>query len=132
MEKSISLRFLIFSSIGGLCYLIGLFILWLFTSIFNLDYRASMAISFFLISPLSFFLNEKSSFKSLQPKKKYEFRKYFFGMLASMLASLLAVWFLVEKYKINYLFSNIIVTSAFLIINFSVHYLWTFKSRFPK
>ena len=123
------MRFTRFAGVGGLCYGIGLLILWLCTSIFGIDYRISMIIVFMVTSPIGFVLNERHTFRYKVVKGRYEPLKYMLVVLGSLVASLCAVWFLVSL-GVNYLLANIFVTAAFMLINFTTHFLWTFGARF--
>lgn len=127
---SLLIRFIRFAGAGGLCYGIGLTTLWLCTSIIGVDYRISMIIAFLVTSPIGFFLNERHTFRYGAVKGKFEPLKYMLVILGSLIASLCAVWLLVSLLDFNYLLANIVVTAAFLLINFTAHFLWTFGTRF--
>lgn len=122
-------RFTRFAGVGGLCYCIGLLILWLCTSIVGIDYRISMVIAFMVTCPIGFVLNERHTFRYGSVKGRFEFLRYVLAVLGSLVASLCAVWLLVSL-GFNYLLANIAVTAVFLLINFTTHFLWTFGSRF--
>jgi len=124
------MRFIRFAGVGGLCYGIGLLILWLCTSIAGIDYRISMIFAFMVTSPIGFILNERHTFRYGAVKGQSEPLKYTLVVLGSLVASLCAVWLLVSLLEINYLLANIVVTAAFLLINFTIHLLWTFGTRF--
>lgn len=119
-------RFLI---TGALCFLVGIFLLYVLTDIARIHYLVSMSIALLVVNLLGWLLNRKWTFESKSANKKWEFARYIAVGLAGYGVTLLLMALLVSVFGINYLIASVIVALLMLLANFVTHRNWSFRRK---
>lgn len=122
-------RFAAYATVGGLCTLLNLVVLWLLTSGLGLHYLLSTMISFFTLTPVGFWLQKLLTFRTPRAAAPVEWPRYAATMSASFAANLGLMYLLVSILGIWYLAASLAVTVLLLIANFLANYLWSFALR---
>ena len=128
--KSLVMQFIKFCGAGALCYFIGLFVLWLCVDTFGFGYIFGIIIAFFIINPIGFIINRACVFNAGSIVLMQSLARFIFVALLGLVLNLLLVYTLVEYFKVHYLVANILSTVFILVLNFTVHHLWTFQIEY--
>ena len=119
------LKFLLFGSIS---YFFSLFLVFLFKEIFKLHYLIAWLIAWTIANLISFFFNDKYTFKnSVNQKTFIKLIKYYSVNLTSFIFTLILMYIFVEILKIYYLTATIFISVLLLGYNFILHKIWSFK-----
>lgn len=116
-----------FTSVGALCLVANLGILWFLTEKLNLEDIIATIISFFLSNFLGFFLNKYFTFRAKNTNLFQEIYKYYAVMSSSFIANIICMVILVKFLKIWVIYATLIVSAIFYIYNYFMHKNWSFK-----
>ena len=111
-------RFIHFSTIGVLAFLIDLAILSFLTEIANVPYLASAAISFVCATTMQYTLVRKQAFKETKNKHQKSYSSFMAIALLNLLIILATLWIAVELLHLNYLLARIVIAGLVGIWNF--------------
>lgn len=129
MKSLLPLIFSKFILVGGLCYIINISALYIFTNHLKIHYLGSSLLGFLLANSVGYIANRTYTF----PERKIGFWrglwKYNAVMLSSCLIVLLLMIIFVEVFKIGYLSANISIAVGSTIYNFIFHHKWTFREE---
>ena len=118
-----------FGGVGGLCALLNFVILYVGTSLLHAHYLASAAVSFAVLTPLSYMLHKYFSFRDKQPVATVQVAQYLINLLAGVGANLGLMIALVELASVNYLAAALLSTSAVFAGSYVVNAFWVFRAR---
>ena len=118
-----------FGTVGAVCALLNVALLWLMTDKLGLHYLISTAVAFLLTNLLGFLLNRWYSFRSTSKAVAKEAGRYYIAMAGSFTAAVGMMYVLVDLLRIHYLVSSIVVSALFFLWNYAVHLSWTFRHR---
>jgi len=127
--KQTVLEFARFLAVGGLCYLLGLALLYLFTEHLGLHYLVSLVIAMFIVSTIGWAINRNWTFKSINPQWLAEARRYLAANLSAWLITLALVALLVAGFGVNYLLASAIIAALMAVFNFLLHRHWSFRKK---
>jgi putative flippase GtrA len=122
-------KFLSYAAVGGVCAVLNLVLLWLFTSVLGLHYLVSTLIAFFALTPVGFWMQKLVTFCTSRARAGIEWPRYFAVMGSSLAANLTLMYLLVSLLGVWYLAASVIVTVLFLVGNFLVNDRWSFALR---
>lgn len=128
-SQELLMRFMAFLGVGGACYLIALFLLWLSVSVFGVNYIYGMIMAFFLVNPAGYFMNRFYVFNKGGLARQGSFSRFMIVAIAGLLVAVFIVWLLVECFGVNYFLSNIFSTIVVLLLNFIMNGFWTFRVK---
>lgn len=114
-RKRVFLKFLV---AGGICGLLDLILLYLFTSVFGLWYLYSGIISFFIVSVFGFFLNKKITFQDARKNSPNQYVKYIIVILIGMIINNIFLFVLTGVFAVWYIASRIFSSLIALIWNY--------------
>jgi putative flippase GtrA len=123
------MKFLSYATIGGVCALLNLALLWLLTSALGLHYLVSTLAAFLAITPVGFWLQKLVTFRTPRERAAIEWPRYFTAMGTSLAANLSLMYVLVSILGVWYLAASVVVTVLFLTGNFLVNDRWSFALR---
>lgn len=123
------MKFLSYAIVGGICAILNLAALWLFTSVLGLHYLLSTLIAFFTLTPMGFWLQKLVTFRTPRAAARIEWPRYFTTMGSSLAANLVLMYLLVSVLGVWYLAASVVVTIALLATNFLVNDRWSFALR---
>lgn len=118
-----------FTSVGGLCLIVNLSILFFLTEKLRIEDITATIISFFLANLLGFFLNKYFTFRVKSTNIFQEIYKYFTVMSSSFIANLICMFILVKVLQIWVIYASLIVSGIFYIYNYLMHKNWSFKHK---
>jgi putative flippase GtrA len=114
-----------FGIVGGLMILLNVVILYLLTSVLGIYYIFSAILSYLLLTGLSFFLNEKWTFRSIthhtHKNPWHRFVSYYLVSLSGMTLHILILFVFTEYGNVFYLYSSIIASFSVFLWNFSLN-----------
>jgi putative flippase GtrA len=114
-----------FGIVGGLMILLNVMILYLLTSLLGIYYIFSAILSYLLLTGLSFFLNEKWTFRSIthhtHKNPWHRFVSYYLVSLSGMTLHILILFVFTEYGNVFYLYSSIIASFSVFLWNFSLN-----------
>lgn len=117
-------RFII---VGGLCYLLGLALLYFFTEKLGFHYLASLVIAMLILSAIGWALNRNWTFRSSDPQWLSEAKRYLAANVAAWMIAFALMALLVSGLGVNYLLANAVVAAMMAIVNFVLHRRWSFR-----
>ena len=123
------MRFLTYATVGAVCALLNLAVLWLLTSVLGLHYLISTMISFLTLTPVGFWLQKLVTFRTPVSAAPFEWPRYFVTMGTTFAANLALMYLLVSLLDLWYLAASVVVTLLLLAGNFLVNSLWSFARR---
>ena len=122
-----------FGIVGGLMILLNVVILYLLTSLLGIYYIFSAILSYLLLTGLSFFLNEKWTFRSITHHTHknlwHRFGSYYLVSFSGMTLNILILFVLTEYGNVFYLYSSIIASFFVFLWNFSLNKNITWGER---
>jgi putative flippase GtrA len=105
--------------------LLNVMILYLLTSLLGIYYIFSAILSYLLLTGLSFFLNEKWTFRSIthhiHKNPWHRFVSYYLVSLSGMTLHILILFVFTEYGNVFYLYSSIIASFSVFLWNFSLN-----------
>lgn len=121
------MEFIRFVFVGGFCYILSFFLLFVFVDFFNVNYLVSMLILWPIVNSVGFFLNKTLTFKKEIKNISSPLFTYNILTVFSFCLTLLVMYLLVSIIGLNYLVANIIVGFTMMFINFYSHKKITFR-----
>lgn len=118
-----------FTSVGGLCLIVNLSILFFLTEKLTIEDITATIISFFLANLLGFFLNKYFTFRVKSTNIFQEIYKYFAVMSSSFIANVVCMFILVKFLQIWVIYASLIVSAIFYLYNYLMHKHWSFKHK---
>ena len=120
-----------FCLVGAFCAFQNILVLYLLTNYLKLHYVLSIFVQMFYVNTLGFYLNRKYTFTGRIKIGSIlgELIKYHGIMLSSSFAVAIAMYFLVDLFKVWYLSAYVILTVLMTIYNFFAHKKWTFNRK---
>ena len=119
------IKMLQFGIVGGLMILLNVVILYLLTSLLGMYYIFSAILSYLVLTGLSFFLNEKWTFRSITHHTRknlwHRFGSYYLVSFSGMTLHILILFVLTEYGNVFYLYSSIIASFSVFLWNFSLN-----------
>jgi putative flippase GtrA len=97
----------------------------------HLHYALSLLLSLLVVNWVGLLLNRCWTFESTKNPFWAEALRYWSANALSALGVLAATTLLVEVLHVHYLFANVLIAMLFLIGNFLLHQVWTFRARPP-
>jgi len=129
VAKQKVLEFVRFLVVGGLCYLLGLALLYFFTDQLGLHYLVSLVIAMFVLSVIGWKMNRSWAFRSTDPNYLAEARRYVAANLSVWLITVALIALLVSGFGINYLHASAVVAALMAIFNYLLHRQWSFHKK---
>ena len=123
------LEFVRFLIVGGLCYLLGLALLYVFTEHLGLHYLVSLVIAMLILSTIGWAMNRSWAFRSTDPKWLAEAQRYVAANLSAWLITLALMALLVSGLGVNYLHASAVVAALMAIFNYLLHRHWSFRKK---
>ena len=115
-----------FAMVGGACFVLNIFILFLCTTVVRFHYTTSLTISFAICGVIGWFLNRQKTFCS-KASYKGELRRYMLtNALTGAFSYALMVTF-VTVLGLHYLKASAAVSAAMFLVNFLIHKKFTFR-----
>lgn len=124
---SLAAQFLRFGSVGFLCFLGGLALVFMLTEWLHLHYLLSMAIALLVLNFVGWLLNRHWTFKLRTQRSWPELARYLLVSGGGFALTLLLLEMLVSGLGINYLLASAIVALLMAVLNFTVHRLWSLR-----
>ena len=118
-----------FASVGSVCFVLNLALLYLGVEVARLHYFLVSALSLFIVSGVAFLLNRRWTFDSNGAKFWPQLGRYYSVNLGSFVLNLGLIAVLVDGLKFHYLLANICVGIGSLLLNFQLHKNWSFNSK---
>jgi len=115
-----------YASGGGVCFAVNLGLLWLATEVWQWHYLAAMALSWFVVSILGFFLHRRWTFRSRSTNIAGEMRRYLSVNVAQTLSALALMIVLVSGLGMVPWLANVIAAAILMIGSFLLHRNWSF------
>lgn len=115
-----------YGGVSASCAGLNLFILYLGTDVFGIHYLISLSSSFCILTPLSYWLHKRITFKDNSPISVAQVLRYTTGWLSTLLLNLGLTVLLVEVFNINYLLATILLTGLFFLGNYGLQAFWVF------
>lgn len=122
-------EFVRFVVVGGLCYLLGLALLYFFTEQLGLHYLVSLVIAMFILSTIGWAMNRTWTFQSADPQWLAEAKRYLAANISIWLITFALMALLVSGIGINYLQASAVVAAFMAIVNFLLHRHWSFRKQ---
>lgn len=122
-------RLVRFVTVGGVCFLTNLAVLYGGTSLLGYHYLISMLVSILVANTLGWFLNRCLTFKRSRFSWRVEYLRYLSVSFTSTLISLLLMFVCVSVLLMNYLISSALIALTMLLFNYVAHRDWSFSSR---
>lgn len=123
------MKFISYATMGSICALLNLLVLWVLTSGLGLHYLVSTMVSFFTLTPVGFWLQKLVTFRTPRAAARIEWPRYFATMGLSFAANLALMYVLVSLLGLWYLAASVVVTLLLLATNFLVNDRWSFALR---
>ena len=122
-----------FGIVGGLMILLNVAILYLLTSVLGIYYIFSAMLSYLVLTGLSFFLNEKWTFRSITHHTHknlwHRFVSYYLVSFSGMTLNILILFVFTEYGNVFYLYSSIIASFSVFLWNFSLNKTITWHEK---
>lgn len=123
--KELSLRFIKYSLVGCICTLIYFLSVFLFVEIFDKEPVFASAISFVIMTVISFFLNKRFTFGG---DFSYDKLLRFLAVAAiGFTLNFVIMYLIVNVFSLHYAIGEIATTLVIPVINFILNNYWTFK-----
>lgn len=117
-----------FAMVGGACFVLNIFILFVCTTLLRFHYAISLTISFVVCGVIGWFLNRQKTFGS-RASYKTELRRYMLtNALTSAFSYAVMVTF-VTVLGLHYLTASATVSAAMFLVNFRIHKRFTFRDE---
>ncbi|TKC14732.1 GtrA family protein [Robertmurraya kyonggiensis] len=123
--KDLSLRFVKYSLVGCISTLIYFLSVFLFVEIFDNEPVLASAISFIIMTVISFFLNKRFTFGS-----DFSYDKLLRFLVVSAIGftlNFVIMYLIVNVFSLHYAIGELATTLVIPIINFILNNYWTFK-----
>ena len=104
-----------------------LFLMYLFTTIFQIYYIYSTAITYVIIFFYGFYINRNWTFKTNGKIHKQIIRLTFL-VIFNFLFVMISMWIFVDHFTINYLFSKLIIITVISLWNFLAYKFFVYKN----
>jgi putative flippase GtrA len=119
-------RLLRFLTVGGLCFVTNLAVLYGGTDLLGWHYLLSMALSIVVANTLGWLLNRRWTFGGSERPWWAEYARYMSVSLSSTLISLILMFIGVSLLGIHYLLASAVIAVGMLLFNFIAHRDWSF------
>jgi putative flippase GtrA len=130
--SSLAGQFLRFGSIGFLCFLCGLALVFILTEWLRLHYLLSMAIALLVMNFVGWLLNRHWTFASRARRSWAEFARYLLVNAAGFVLTLLLLEMMVSWLGLNYLVASAFIAVLMAGLNFTAHRLWSLRGHDSK
>lgn len=121
------MEFTRFGFVGGLCFTLGLALLFFFTDIVGWHYMWSLVAALVIVNIIGWFLNRIWTFGSNCPQIKTEFARYLSVNSGGAAITMVLMGILVSGFGLHYLFAGVLVGAGMTLFNYVVHRRWSFK-----
>lgn len=129
LRDILNLRIFRFLGVGGFCAGLSLIMMFILTSLIQINYLISSVITILVTNFIGFYLNKYYTF---QTKKKLFWRelwKYYSVMLSSYIFNIFAMYVLVDLINIWYLYANMLLIAVLTPVNYFFHKKWSFRKK---
>ena len=127
VRKVLFVRFMKYSFVGCICTLFYFLSVFVFIEGFHMDPVLGSALSFILMTILSFFLNVKYTFGSIITGQK-AFRFMTVSTIGFILNFLL-MFIVVHIFDLHYFLGEVVTIMVIPVVNFILNNYWTFQSQ---
>lgn len=127
--KQKSLEFVRFLVVGGLCYLLGLALLYWFTEHLGFHYLLSLVIAMLILSIIGWAMNRNWTFRSIDPRWFAEAQRYLAANFSAWLLTFVLMALLVSGFGVNYLHASAVIAALMAVFNFLLHRHWSFRQK---
>lgn len=131
--KHLSLQFIRFLVVGGVCLVLNLSLLYVLTDKLGLHYLLSCCIVVLLVNYVGFQLNKLFTFTRQSPYIKGEtimqFIKYNAVSVVSFVLAVGQMYVLVDFFGMWYIYASAVSSVVMAFINFGMHKYFTYKEH---
>lgn len=127
LAPSLAAQFLRFGSVGFLCFLCGLALVFMLTEWLRLHYLLSMSIALLVMNFTGWLLNRHWTFESRARRSWAEFARYLLVNAAGFVLTLLLLEMMVSWLGLNYLVASAFIAVLMAGLNFTAHRLWSLR-----
>lgn len=120
VTRSIHRQFILFTVIGGICFVIDISLLALFVGILSINILIATALSFVLATGVNYALSIKFIFKNGKHQKNKEVTYFFFVSIVSLFLTLGLMYCLSNILQVWYIYSKIITVMIISILTYSL------------
>jgi putative flippase GtrA len=124
-------QFLRFSIVGGICVSLNISFLWAATSLYNVHYLVATVVAFLLINLVGYSLNRWFTFADRDLGSEGRLWRYYAVAAGSLMLNLAMMALLVDGAGLPVIAASLIVTVAFVFLNYWNHSGWTYASSYP-
>ena len=128
MKRLNFVTFLRYVFAGGVAFLVHLFVLAVLVELFSINELISTSIGFLCAVPVNFQLQRTFVFGS-KGKVSVEFKRYVVVTATTFFLNMFVFHVLHRVVGLYYVSAQVITTSAVLMCNFALNYLYTFSVR---
>lgn len=130
------MQFARFLSVGSICIILNLSILYILTDFFKVYYLLSCCIALLLVNYIGFKLNKTFTFLDGIPRARaesfWQFLRYNAVSIVSFLMGISQMYILVDVFDVWYIYANMLVAVIMAFVNFFMHKYFTYKhNAFP-
>ena len=118
-----------FGFVGGLCFMLGLVLLFLFTDVVGWHYMWSLVVALLIVNVVGWFLNRVWTFGSDSRQVKTEFARYLTVNLGGAAITMMLMGVLVSGLGFHYLLASAVVGAGMMLVNYVIHRSWSFRMR---
>lgn len=118
-----------FAAVGGICFLVGLFVQWIFFSIFQFHYLIGYAVAVLVTSIINWALNRKWTFRSRDFNRLGEAARHQGVNLSALGVSTGLFILFVSGFGIHYMVAHISIGILMLAINFFLQRRFVYRKR---
>lgn len=129
LKQLLNLKIFKFLGVGGFCAGLSLVLMYVFTSLLDINYLISTVITLLLTNFIGFCLNKYITFQTGDNQFWRELKKYYGVMLSSYFINISIMYVLVDWISIYYLYATMIVIVILTPFNYFCHKNWSFKGN---
>jgi putative flippase GtrA len=117
-----------FLFVGGICYIVGIFLLLLFVELAHIEINLANLIASFITIFVCYLLNAKFVFKSGRYSQKKEVIAFFTFSVLGLILNVVLMYLMTTYLPIWYVISKTLITAFIAVFNFIVRKKLIFKN----
>lgn len=127
LSKTLFTKFLKYSFVGCICTLIYFISVFIFIEGLYMDPVVGSALSFIIMTIVSFFLNVKYTFGSIITRQRA--LRFTTVSAIGFLLNFLLMFFIVHVFNLHYFIGELVTILVIPVVNFILNNYWTFQSQ---
>ncbi|MCM3388591.1 GtrA family protein [Ureibacillus chungkukjangi] len=127
LSKTLFTKFLKYSFVGCICTLIYFISVFIFIEGLYMDPVVSSALSFIIMTIVSFFLNVKYTFGSIITRQRA--LRFTTVSAIGFLLNFLLMFVIVHLFNLHYVIGELVTILVIPVVNFILNNYWTFQSQ---